>query len=264
MQDKVKVLVADDNGMTREMMHQGFSRMEEVQLVGLAANGQEAVEMIHKHQPDILVLDLVMPVLDGVGVLEEIKRMQGKRPHVLVLSAMGSEDVVNEVMRYGVRYFMVKPFEIEQICRRVKDIIDLDNGVYGTGVSVSPSIRQRSVDEEITSIFLTIGIPAHIKGYQYLREAVKMVMDDKALIGSITKELYPGIAERFNTSPSKVERAIRHAIDVAWTKGRIENVNRIFGYNIYTLHDKPTNGEFIALIADKLQLQVRTGEVANF
>ena len=255
MQDKVKVLVADDNGMTREMIHQGLSRMDEVQVVGLAANGQEAVELMRKQQPDILVLDLVMPVLDGVGVLEEIRRMPGKRPSVLVLSAMGSEDVVNEVMRYGVRYFMVKPFEIEQICRRVRDIIDQENGALNGGFDVMPGVRQRSVDEEITSVFLTIGIPAHIKGYQYLREAVKMVMEDKELIGSITKELYPGIAERFNTSASKVERAIRHAIDVAWTKGRIENINRIFGYNIYTLHDKPTNGEFIALLADKLSME---------
>ena len=255
MQDKVKILVADDNGMTREMIHQGLSRMDEVHVVGLAANGQEAVELMRKHQPDILVLDLVMPVLDGVGVLEEIRRMPGKRPSVLVLSAMGSEDVVNEVMRYGVRYFMVKPFEIEQICRRVRDIIDQENGALNGGFDVMPGVRQRSVDEEITSVFLTIGIPAHIKGYQYLREAVKMVMENKELIGSITKELYPGIAERFNTSASKVERAIRHAIDVAWTKGRIENINRIFGYNIYTLHDKPTNGEFIALLADKLSME---------
>ena len=255
MQEKVKVLVADDNGMTREMMHQGLGRMEEVQVVGLAANGQEAVEMLRKFQPDILVLDLVMPVLDGVGVLEEIKRLPGKHPDVLVLSAMGSEDVVNEVMRYGVRYFMVKPFEIEQICRRIRDIIDQNHGEKSTGFTMGSSIRPKSVDEEITSVFLTIGIPAHIKGYQYLREAVKMVMEDKQLIGSITKELYPGIAERFDTSASKVERAIRHAIDVAWTKGRIENINRIFGYNIYTLHDKPTNGEFIALLADKMSME---------
>ena len=255
MQEKVKVLVADDNGMTREMMHQGLGRMEEVQVVGLAANGQEAVELLRKYQPDILVLDLVMPVLDGVGVLEEIKRLPGKHPDVLVLSAMGSEDVVNEVMRYGVRYFMVKPFEIEQICRRIRDIIDQNHGGKSTGFTMGSSIRPKSGDEEITSVFLTIGIPAHIKGYQYLREAVKMVMEDKQLIGSITKELYPGIAERFDTSASKVERAIRHAIDVAWTKGRIENINRIFGYTIYPLHDKPTNGEFIALLADKMSME---------
>jgi two-component system response regulator (stage 0 sporulation protein A) len=255
MLSKTKVLVADDNGMTREMMHQGLLRMEEVQVVGMAANGQEALDMLRKTQPDILILDLVMPVLDGVGVLEEICRMPGKHPDVLVLSAMGSEDVVNEVMRYSVRYFMVKPFEIEQICRRVRDIIDQNQGVKSMGMTMGLAPRTRSVDEEITSVFLTIGIPAHIKGYQYLREAVKMVMADKQLIGSITKELYPGIAEHFDTSASKVERAIRHAIDVAWTKGRIENINRIFGYNIYTLHDKPTNGEFIALLADKMAME---------
>ena len=254
MQEKIKVLVADDNGMTREMLNQGLSRMEDVEVVGLAANGQEAVEYIRKYQPDVLILDLIMPVLDGVGVLETLKRMQGKRPNVLVLSAMGSEDIVNEVMRYGVRYFMVKPFEIEHVCKRIRDIMNQEKGVQNT-FTLGQGIRPRSVDEEITSVFLTIGIPAHIKGYQYLREAVKMVMENKQLIGSITKELYPGIAERFETSPSKVERAIRHAIDVAWTKGRIENINRVFGYNIYTLHDKPTNGEFIALLADKLAME---------
>jgi two-component system response regulator (stage 0 sporulation protein A) len=255
MQEKFKLLVVDDNGMTREVMNQGLGRMEEIQVVGLAANGQEALEMIRKYQPDIMVLDLIMPILDGVGVLEQMHKMPGKHPDVLVLSAMGSEDVVNEVMRFGVRYFMVKPFEIDQICRRIRDIIDQNHSGKSGGYTLGNQNHPRSVDEEITSVFLTIGIPAHIKGYQYLREAVKMVMERKQLIGSITKELYPGIAERFDTSASKVERAIRHAIDVAWTKGRIENINRIFGYNIYTLHDKPTNGEFIALLADKMSME---------
>lgn len=250
-----KIILVDDNAMTREMMAEGLSRLEHVQVVGQAANGQEGLELVRKHQPDLMILDLVMPVLDGVGVLEQLSHMAGKQPEVLVLTAMGSEDVINQVMRYSVRYFMIKPFTMEHICRRVSDILSQSPENGGIVPTLGLARRTHSLDEEITSVFLTIGIPAHIKGYQYLREGVKMVMTQPQLIGSITKELYPGIAQRFDTSASKVERAIRHAIDVAWTKGRIENINRIFGYNIYTLHDKPTNGEFIALLADKMSME---------
>jgi len=250
-----KIILVDDNTITREMMAESLTRLEHVQVVGQAANGQEALELVRKHQPDLMILDLVMPVLDGVGVLEQLSHMTGKRPEVLVLTAMGSEDVINQVMRYAVRYFMIKPFTMEHICRRVSDILSQSPEKGGAVPALGLTGRPRTPDEEITSVFLTIGIPAHIKGYQYLREGVKMVMAEPQLIGSITKELYPGIAQRFDTSASKVERAIRHAIDVAWTKGRIENINRIFGYNIYTLHDKPTNGEFIALLADKMSME---------
>ncbi|MGI6169889.1 MAG: sporulation transcription factor Spo0A, partial [Christensenellales bacterium] len=188
--------------------------------------------------------------------LEEMRKLQlPKEPDVIVLSAMGQEDIVRRVCEYGVKYYMVKPFDLKVLHKRIQEI-------YGTpDLKPANPLAQRSaelhsLDEKITSIFLMIGIPAHIKGYQYLREAIRMVMEHANMINRITKDLYPGIARHFDTTPSKVERAIRHAIEVAWTRGKIENINQIFGYNIYNKNDKPTNGEFIALIADRLSMEI--------
>ena len=192
-----------------------------------------------------------------LGVLERLQDMKIRRPHVIVLSAIGHENIIQEAMALGVEYYMVKPFDMDVLCKRIREIAQEKQKTSSEKrlFQTPQKTATRSLDEEITSIFLTIGIPAHIKGYHFLREAVKMVIEDGELINSITKELYPGVARRFNTTASKVERAIRHAIEVAWTRGRIENINNIFGYNIYTKNDKPTNGEFIALVADKLHIE---------
>jgi two-component system response regulator (stage 0 sporulation protein A) len=256
MADKAKVLLVDDNAPLLEVMKMAINTMAEAEVVATATNGVEALEMVRVHQPDIMILDLIMPMLDGIGVMEQLAVLPVKRPEVMVLSAIGHEEVVKEAMQRGARYYMVKPFDMELICRRIGDMVHSNSpdavpkAYQATGMGAV-----RSLDEEITSIFLTIGIPAHIKGYHFLREGVKMVMENHDLINSITKELYPGIAKQFNTTASKVERAIRHAIEVAWTRGRIEKINQIFGYNIYTKNDKPTNGEFIALMADKLSME---------
>lgn len=260
METDMKVLIVDDNDTTRELLVTSIGMLDGFTIVGSAVNGMEALEMIRRYQPDIVLLDLIMPVLDGIGVLERLQTMGDDMPRVMVLSALGSESIVKEAMRYGIKYYMVKPFDINQVHHRLRDMardfrVDAVPAAPDIGYAAAGTGRVRSVDEEITSIFLSIGIPAHIKGYHFLREAVKIVMDDQDLINSITKELYPGVAKRFNTTPSKVERAIRHAIEVAWTRGKIENINKIFGYNIYTAHDKPTNGEFIALLADKLLME---------
>jgi len=255
MADKAKVLVVDDSPTMVEMLKMNLSLMEDVQVIATASNGVEALDQIRKHQPDIMLLDLIMPVRDGVAVLEELSSMSGPKPEVIVLSAMASEEVVQRAMAYGVRYFMVKPFDLESLCRKVREVLKGPSQPHALMYPFPGNALNRSLDEEIAGVFLSIGIPAHIKGYQFLREAVKMVMEEPTLINSITKELYPGIANRFDTTSSKVERAIRHAIEVAWTRGRIENINKIFGCTVYTVHDKPTNGEFIALLADKMKME---------
>ena len=236
MRNRIRVLIADDSQQMCDLLRIQFETVDDIEVVGCANNGEDVLLMVEEQHPDVLLLDLILPRLDGVAVLERLSRME-KRPEVMILSALGGEEVIQEVAQYGVRYYMVKPFNLEQITGRVRRMVDKQSRpahAPSNGLSPTPRTMARSLDEEITSIFLTIGIPAHIKGYHFLREAVKMVMDNQDLINSITKQLYPGVAKRFNSTPSKVERAIRHAIEVAWTRGRIENINHIFGYNIYT------------------------------
>ncbi len=256
MAEKLKVAIAEDNQRLGELLGDALNSTDFAEVVAIVENGEDALLALTDKEVDVLILDLILPVLDGIGVLEKIIEQDIKIPEIMVLSAMSQEDIIQRVMQLGVHYYMVKPFNIDLICKRVKEIAGNGRPVTRSRIyHSSPMNSARSLDEEITSIFLTIGIPAHIKGYQFLREAVKMVMDKPTLINSITKELYPGIGVTFETTASKVERAIRHAIEVAWNRGRIENINEIFGYNIYTKNDKPTNGEFIALVADKLSME---------
>lgn len=257
MKNKIRVAITDDSQQMCDLLRLQLDAIDDIEVVGCANNGEDALTLVEEMHPDVLLLDLILPRLDGVAVLERLTCMEN-RPEIMILSALGGEEVIQEVAQYGVRYYMVKPFNLEQLNGRIHRMMDKQPRsihVQPGGMPHSARSITRSLDEEITSIFLMIGIPAHIKGYHFLREAVKIVMDNPDIINSITKKLYPGVAKRFNSTSSKVERAIRHAIEVAWTRGRIENINHIFGYNIYTKHDKPTNGEFVALVADKLLME---------
>jgi len=253
MGETVKLIIADDNPHIREILETYFNHQEGIEVVGKAANGFQALDLIQSRHPDLVILDMVMPQMDGLGVLERLNSGEFTDiPNVIVLSAVGQDDLIKRAVELGAKYYMIKPFDFELLTKRIMELSG-SRPAKRTAVPASPVTQnQKSIDEKITSVFLTIGIPAHIKGYHFLREAIKMVVNDSDLINRITKELYPGIGKRFNTTPSKVERAIRHAIDVAWTRGKIENINQVFGYNVYTNKDKPTNGEFIALVADKL------------
>ena len=171
------------------------------------------------------------------------------RPKVIVLTGLARDDFILRAIRLGASYYMVKPFDVNLLYER---IVDIAREQPAPALSGAPETGGESLDERITNLFLTLGIPAHIKGYQYLREAVHMVLENHDVINRITKELYPGIAHKFDTSASKVERAMRHAIEVAWTRGRLEAVNQMYGYRVFAREDKPTNGEFIAMVADKL------------
>ena len=254
----IKVILVDDNTELRRAMRVAIERQEGMLVASECASGLEALEALGKTQVDVVVLDVIMPQMDGYSFLEEMNRQALEHPpQVIVVSALGREDFIMRAVEMGARYYMIKPIEMSALISRIRD-------VCGRGATVPDTLRLSaashvpSIDEKLASLFLTIGIPAHIKGYAFLREAVKMVVDCPDMINRITKELYPGIGKRFNTSASKVERAIRHAIEVAWSRGRIDTLNKVFGCRVATREDKPTNGEFIAMIADKMSLEQRS------
>ncbi|MBR5224476.1 MAG: sporulation transcription factor Spo0A [Clostridia bacterium] len=253
----VRVIVVDDNIQLRDMVAEYLKMQNGLEVVAVAENGLDAIEAVKKHEPDVLVCDMIMPKMDGYAVLERLAEMEGaKRPGVIALTALGRDDFIARAINLGVKYYMVKPIDLSALAQRVFEAA----GEMARADAVG--LRERSVkecaaslEERIANLFLTVGIPAHIKGYQYLREAVKMAIDHPDVMGRITKELYPGIARRFGTTSSKVERAIRHAIEVAWNRGRIEALDEAFGRNVCSLDDKPTNGEFIALVSDRLRVK---------
>ncbi len=256
--ETVRVVIADDNLQLQSMIAEYLGQQNGMDVVGTASNGVDTVRLVQEEMPDVLVCDMIMPQMDGYGVLEEIARMKlPKRPGVIALTALGRDDFITRAINLGACYYMVKPFDFSVLAQRVFEAA----GELERADAISLRLRKETyegeanLEERIANLFLTVGIPAHIKGYQYLREAVKMVIDNPELMGRITKELYPGIAHRFGTTSSKVERAIRHAIEVAWNRGRIEALDEAFGRNVCSLDDKPTNGEFIALVSDRLRVR---------
>ena len=233
-----KIYIADIDG---ENLVDYFKGKEGFEVVGSSSDGEEVTNSVIKLQPDILVIEVMLSKLDGFAVFEKIKVLKEKTPKVIFISSLSHSGFVTKALQMGASYFMIKPINAENLESRINEIL-----------SNNHSQENRQLDEKISNIFISIGIPAHIKGYQFLREAVKLAVEEPEIISSITKKLYPTIAERFDTSSSKVERGMRHAIEVAWNRGKIENINNIFGLKIYNRNEKPTNGELIALIADKM------------
>lgn len=263
--EKVKIAFIDDSPQMIKMYEDFFSSDPAFELSGSAADGLRGIGLIEEQEPDIALLDIVMPELDGFGVLDRIKLVK-HRPKIIVVSALAQENFIARALRCGADYYMIKPFDFSALKTRVFETVSavpetprrgMDNIVadYRMAEPVTKFSKNKSLEEKISNIFITVGIPAHIKGYQFLREAIKMAIDNPEIINCITKKLYPSIAEKFETSPSKVERAIRHAIEVAWNRGKIENINSLFGVRVYTNNEKPTNGEFIALVADKMLIE---------
>lgn len=253
--EKIRIFLTDDNDEIRAALHKYLEAQEDMIISGEAANGVEALQRLPECPSDVIILDLIMPQMDGFGVLEQVQRIPPEqRPRVIALTALGREDFIARALRLGVNYYMVKPVEMSQLMDRVRDSARQMEGVCEEPPEL-PTPPSPNVDDRMSNIFLSLGIPAHIKGYQFLREGVRLVIEQPDRINRITKELYPSIARRYATSPSKVERAIRHAIEVAWSRGRVESLNRAFGCRVAIPEDKPTNGEFIALIADKLGME---------
>ena len=261
MGKKVKVIIADDNCNFCATLQNYLQSQEELSIVGVANNGLEAWELIQNQEADVIILDLVMPNLDGLGVLERINsRTTMARPKIIMQTAFGQESLMHQAMALGVDYFILKPFDLDILSKRIRSLTqDLSTDApeefsFSTYPKVPSVGREYNLVSEVTAMMFQIGIPAHVKGYQYIREAILMVVEDVSLIGAVTKELYPGIAKKFDTASSRVERGIRHAIELAWERGEKDTLKRIFGYSMNIERQKPTNSEFIALLADKFRV----------
>lgn len=262
--DKLQVAIADDNERIVEMLNALIRTENGMEIVGTAGNGEDAVEMIKKSTPDVLLLDLIMPKMDGLGVLEKLKEDGAirKMPVVIVLSAIGQENVTEDAFALGASYYMMKPFNNELLLGRLKSIRNRGEKLIRTPKTaerreVGNVYEERDLETDITNMIHEIGVPAHIKGYQYLRDAIMMSVKDMEMLSSVTKVLYPTIAKKNQTTPSRVERAIRHAIEVAWSRGKVDTIDALFGYTVSNGKGKPTNSEFIALIADRIRLEYK-------
>lgn len=257
---KIKVCVVDDNRELVGLLEDYISSQDDMEIAGIAHNGQDCLEMLSSIDPDVLVLDIIMPHLDGLAVLERLRELKkGALPNVIMLTAFGQEDVTKKAVELGASYFILKPFDMENLGNHIRQVSgkssQVSRKVPSSNYRPQTEQKPKNLDASITSIIHEIGVPAHIKGYLYLREAISMVFNDIELLGSITKVLYPDIAKKYNTTASRVERAIRHAIEVAWSRGNIDSISSLFGYTVSMSKAKPTNSEFIAMVADKLRLE---------
>ncbi|WP_337101698.1 sporulation transcription factor Spo0A [Paenibacillus sp. YIM B09110] len=264
---KIEILLADDNREFTNLLSEYISEQSDMSVSGVAYNGEEVLRHLEETRkiPDVLILDIIMPHLDGLGVLERLKEMNlSPMPKIIMLTAFGQENITQKAVQLGASYYILKPFDMDVLANRIRQLVGnptfTTNGSYATSSSsiksnVVPIAKGKNLDANITSIIHEIGVPAHIKGYQYLREAITMVYNNIEILGAITKTLYPAIAEKFKTTPSRVERAIRHAIEVAWTRGNIDSISHLFGYTINISKSKPTKSEFIAMVADKLRIE---------
>jgi two-component system response regulator (stage 0 sporulation protein A) len=257
---KTRVLIVDDSRDFREMLAEFLGGEEDIEVVGLAENGKKALSIIKSCKVDVVLLDVVMPVMDGVAVLQNVQEIPpDERPKFIVMTAMPNDSIYREVINLGAAFIVLKPVPLEAIAKRIKLVaLGAPKAVKEqliTAEDINSPIRD--LETNVTNMIHAVGIPAHIKGYQYLRCAIMNAVEDTNMIDSITKMLYPEVANAYNTTPSRVERAIRHAIEVAWDRGDLETLNNIFGYTTKTGHGKPTNSEFIAMIADKMRLSLK-------
>ena len=240
------VLLADANEEFRTTMREIIDQTEEFTVVGSVGSGSEVPQLVEQSGPDLILMDVVLPGLDGFGVLKQLKLKEKGSPKVILASAFCSDRVVAESVELGASYFLTKPVEQEALLDRMRAVFAREQPA---------AERPAEIKNLVTSVIHEIGVPAHIKGYQYLREAIMIAVEDMEVINAVTKVLYPEVAKRFGTTPSRVERAIRHAIEVAWDRGDLETLQKYFGYTVSNAKGKPTNSEFIAMIADRLQLQ---------
>ncbi|WP_010274024.1 sporulation transcription factor Spo0A [Paenibacillus senegalensis] len=261
---KIEVLLADDNREFTNLLSEFIDNQGDMEVTGVAYNGNEVLRLIEEQNkvPDVLILDIIMPHLDGLGVLEKLRELNlSPAPKIIMLTAFGQETITQKAVQLGASYYILKPFDMEVLTNRIRQLVGNGQAVTSSTANtpskpnVVPMNKSRNLDANITSIIHEIGVPAHIKGYQYLREAITIVYNNIEILGAITKTLYPAIAERYKTTPSRVERAIRHAIEVAWTRGNIDSISHLFGYTINISKAKPTNSEFIAMVADKLRIE---------
>lgn len=261
----INVAIADDNERIRHNLKNLVSNEQDMTIVGSASDGLAAISMIKRTNPDVVLLDIIMPKMDGLGVLEEIQKDTEiqKKPAFIVLTAMGQEMITKEALNLGAHYVILKPFDQRALVKKIRQVKDgkQKNEEKKSFITIDGGQKEQDCEYQleviVTNIIHEIGVPAHIKGYQYLRDSIIMSVSDMDILNSITKQLYPTIAKMHQTTPSRVERAIRHAIEVAWNRGKMDTIHDLFGYTIQSGKGKPTNSEFIALIADKIRLEYK-------
>ena len=259
MDHQTTVLIADSSEEFCTALAAALQRADGFQVVGTAGDGEQAIRLINERKPQVLVLDLMLSKQDGISVLKAISNLD-RKPVTLATSAFVTDYVSAAAASLGVRYLMLKPCDMNVLVERMEEIRGGESPRYP-----APRRMDRTgIESMVTNIIHEIGVPAHIKGYQYLREAIILAVDDMDVINAITKVLYPQVAKTFQTTPSRVERAIRHAIEVAWDRGDLDTLQSFFGYTVSNTKGKPTNSEFIALIADRLQLQLKSAEAAQY
>jgi len=277
--EKITVAIIEDNKELSQGLRKEIDESEDMETVGVAHNGYDGLDIIENELPDVVVLDVVMPKMDGIELLEQLqKKNLSKKPEIIIVSAINHDNVTRKTLQLGAQYYLIKPLpDHEIVLKRIRQAMQQKPAAFGVdllakkedifsltkdNVPDSKSVNEDNLEAIITGVIHEIGVPAHIKGYNYLREAITLCIRDKEFINSITKMLYPTVARNYQTTSSRVERAIRHAIEVAWNRGREEILNSIFGYTIDTNKGKPTNGEFIAMISDSIRLKMKSS--ANF
>ncbi len=263
MDKQINVLIADADVEFAERLSRSITGDFKINVCDIVSNGYQVIEKVDIMKPDVLIMDLVLPNIDGIGILERLKSKKQEfenfyMPKIIVLSTFKQDKTAQDCINLGADYYMVKPVSFDSLRSTVRRLCDAAEDKKVSALNRKHSIQDSyDVETMVTEIIHEIGIPAHIKGYQYLRHAIMLVIDNMDIINSITKTLYPTVAQDFKTTPSRVERAIRHAIEVAWDRGDTETLDSIFGYTIATSKGKPTNSEFIAMIADRLRLQIK-------
>ena len=259
--EHLRVAIADDNQKILDVLDEIISTDKELDLVGKAKNGEEMCQIIKDRKPDVVLLDLIMPKMDGLTVMEKVGQDNtvGKHPYFIVITAVGQEKITEDAFDKGANYYIMKPFNNRMLLERIKSIRNLSRNTErkNDDITTDNTLKTENLESRVTNMLHEIGIPAHIKGYHYLRDAIIMAVNDMDVLNAITKILYPTVAKKYQTTSSRVERAIRHAIEVAWSRGKLDTLDQLFGYTVSTGKGKPTNSEFIALIADTIQLEYR-------
>ena len=258
---EVNVAIADDNERILDMLGEIIEQDQDLNLIGKADNGEDIYHLIKEKKPDVVLLDLIMPKMDGLSVMEKVNMDEQitKRPEFIIVTAVGQERITEDAFRKGASYYVMKPFHNDMILSRIKDAGNGErkNSSESESRNAVSKKHEYNLETRVTDMIHEIGIPAHIKGYHYLRDAIIMAVDDMDVLNAITKVLYPTIAKMHQTTASRVERAIRHAIEVAWSRGKMDTIDQLFGYTVSNGKGKPTNSEFIALIADKIRLEYK-------
>ena len=256
---EIRVAIADDNERILELLGDIISSDKDLSLVGKADNGEDMCRVIREKEPDVVLLDLIMPKMDGLGVMDAVNhdKTLKKRPYFIIVTAVGQERITEDAFDKGAMYYVMKPFRNEVILERIKQATRKGKPPCSHGGEQAQAGPERNLETRVTDMIHEIGIPAHIKGYHYLRDAIMMAVEDMDVLNAVTKVLYPTVAKRHQTTASRVERAIRHAIEVAWSRGKLDTLDELFGYTVSNGKGKPTNSEFIALIADTLRLEYK-------